>query len=496
VDEPPFRSEGDVAFVVDVSAYRGPETGSTDLELYLAVSNDQLEFRPEGAGFTGDLLLEVDLRDGDDERAASLETSLQPRAANEVDSGDRGIVQIIRERVVVPPGEYRLQVTLTDRSARKTGLWNVIRGNVETRGRAVARIRVPELTGDGLALSDLTLIRSTTPTDGKAQFGRGNVDFDPNPSRFYGVVLPTVRFYVEMYGGDRYENGDSFLVHTQVTDGSGLPVLERRSRVVPAEEMSALTDALDLDAAESGSRVRAGRHELSVVVMNERTRDVVRAHRAFDVMWSVTTWVQASERLLQEMALVMTDEELDTLEKLSPAARQIYLAEFWHGLDPTPGTEENEIFETFQRRIRLADRDYSEMLKRGILTDRGRVLVRFGPPDEIDYRDSGADLPRSGSERITDPWERVGLSNRPSRAFLDPEEYREGDVTGLSTQRGGATIKQQQLEIWSYDGRGDPLRPGHQNLTSSSHRGLKFIFADRMGNGEYRLVGSQGANVY
>ena len=60
VDEPPFRSGGDVAFFVDVSGYRATETGSTDLEFYLAVANDELEFRPEGTGFGGDLLLEID----------------------------------------------------------------------------------------------------------------------------------------------------------------------------------------------------------------------------------------------------------------------------------------------------------------------------------------------------------------------------------------------------------------------------------------------------
>jgi hypothetical protein len=66
----------------------------------------------------------------------------------------------------------------------------------------------------------------------------------------------------------------------------------------------------------------------------------------------------------------------------------------------------------------------------------------------------------------------------------------------LATQRGGATIKSKQLEVWSYDGRGSPLRPDHQDLSNTSHRGLKFIFADEMGNGEYQLVGSEGATVY
>ena len=117
--------------------------------------------------------------------------------------------------------------------------------------------------------------------------------------------------------------------------------------------------------------------------MNERTRQTVRAQRQFDVMWSVTSWGYDEEWLMQEMALVMTDREFDTLTSLSPGAREVYLVEFWHGLDPTPSTAENETFRRFRKRIRLADDNYAQTLRRGILTDRGRVLVRPSGTEQL-----------------------------------------------------------------------------------------------------------------
>ena len=68
-------------------------------------------------------------------------------------------------------------------------------------------------------------------------------------------------------------------------------------------------------------------------------------------------------------------------------------------------------------------------------------------------------------------------------------------LTGLAQQRGGATIKSKSLEIWTYDGQGRPLTD-RVAVDARSHRGLKFIFADQMGNGEYQLIGSRGTSRF
>ena len=41
-----------------------------------------------------------------------------------------------------------------------------------------------------------------------------------------------------------------------------------------------------------------------------------------------------------------------------------------------------------------------------------------------------------------------------------------------------------------------PLPKPAGRLSTGSHRGLTFLFADQMGNGDYQLIGSQGTSVY
>ncbi len=492
VRRPPFEAEGDLAFAVDLCAFRSGEEGVVDQEVYVAISNDQIQLPPaRDGGFTGDLRLRVSFLTDEGEEAGHVESRLEPQAPTELDSGDRTIQQVIREKVRMAPGTYHLLVELEDAKSQKVGLFNRMR-NIKNSGRVSARVEVPALDDAALSTSDLAFVRTAEPAEGRAVFGRNGIDFDPNPKRYYGLALSELRFYVEIYGGTDHQEGDSYLLRSEVRDASGISRTDRLTRAVPEGASFVVTHELDLTAD-----VPAGRYQLAFTVLNERTREMVTRDRPFDVLWSVNSWGQDRDAVLQEMALVMTDREFDELEKLSPGAREVYLSEFWHELDPTPETPENETLEAFRQRIRLADQRFESTLRRGILTDRGRVFVRYGPPDDVDYQYSASGFGSgAGSERVADPAERATIGSRPSSSFLEKDEFLEGDVSGLANQRGSATVKSKQLEIWTYDGRGRSLRPGHQDFAPNSHRGLKFLFADELGNGDYRLIGSEGATVY
>jgi GWxTD domain-containing protein len=484
----PLVSTGDLAFHVDFAGYRG-EQGVTDQEVYLSITNDQLGFS-EGEGILeGELTLHIVVRDPDGKRVGERETKLVPQAADETDARDRGILQVIREQVDLPPGRYHVEIELTDEKTLREGLLNRMRG-VNQRGIAEGWIEVRDFSGAEVRLSDLALVRSSRPT-AEGSFGRHGVDFDPNPSRLYGLALPVARCYVEVYGEEPFEPGTSFLVRTRMLDRSGDLVQEKRTRATPNASSFIVTDELPLPPRQ----VVAGRYSLEVEVFREGGRQSASARRDFDVIWSVASWGQDPEALFQEMVFLMKDSEYKKLEELSPGAREIYLAEFWRSMDPDPETPVNEALVTFRQRVSFADREFESTLQRGLLTDRGRVYVRYGPPDERNWEYNASGFGLDGTtERVAGPGERATLGNRPSASFLGSDEFREGDVSEVADQTGGVNIEAKALEVWVYDGHGHPLTP--QALDSSSHRGLKFIFADEMGDGNYVLISSVGASLY
>ena len=313
-------------------------------------------------------------------------------------------------------------------------------------------------------------------------WARRGVDFNPNPARFYGLALPSVRCFAEVSSGRDWQEGDTFLVQLQVREPGGAAVLDRTSRAEPKERDFGITDEQLLE-----QKVSAGSYRLALTVMNERSHEIAHTERPFEVVWSVESWGREPDDELQELILIMTDAEYRTLESLRPGAREVYLAEFWHGLDPDPSTPDNAVLDAFRARIAYADREFGTPVRRGILTDRGRVYVRYGPPDDETYDFSSSNFGGAGGsvEKVADPGERVDIGSRPAASFLDSKEFQEGDQSDLAEQRGGATVKSQQLVTWTFDGRGSPLRPDRQQLSSDSHRGLKFVFSDPMGNGDY-----------
>ena len=86
----------------------------------------------------------------------------------------------------------------------------------------------------------------------------------------------------------------------------------------------------------------------------------------------------------QEVVYIITDEERNAFNGLSTdEERQQFIESFWFRRDPTPDTEENEYREEHYRRIAYANERFASGIP-GWRTDRGRIYIAFGPPDEIE----------------------------------------------------------------------------------------------------------------
>ena len=77
--------------------------------------------------------------------------------------------------------------------------------------------------------------------------------------------------------------------------------------------------------------------------------------------------------------LIAPEERAAFLRLASDPERQMFIQQFWQRRDPTPDTPLNEMREEHYRRIAWANDRYGAA---GWRTDRGRMYIRFGPPDE------------------------------------------------------------------------------------------------------------------
>ena len=134
---------------------------------------------------------------------------------------------------------------------------------------------------------------------------------------------------------------------------------------------------------------------------------------------------------------IITPEERAAFKKLTTDdEREQFIENFWERRNPNPGNPENEFKEEFYRRVAYANEHFASGIP-GWKTDRGRIYIMWGPPNEQEDHDSGGtyvanpdELPYTGpgasNEMETYPFEDwyynyiPGIGENVKLEFVDP----------------------------------------------------------------------------
>lgn len=98
--------------------------------------------------------------------------------------------------------------------------------------------------------------------------------------------------------------------------------------------------------------------------------------------------------LEQEVVYIITPAEKEIFLKLnSDRERDLFVEAFWKHRDPIPETEENEFKIEHYKRIDYVNRYFGrEAAKPGWMTDRGRMYIILGPPNDIQHIDGKSEI--------------------------------------------------------------------------------------------------------
>ena len=94
--------------------------------------------------------------------------------------------------------------------------------------------------------------------------------------------------------------------------------------------------------------------------------------------------------LKEDVAYIISHRESDAFQALrSNEERKKFIEQFWLRRDPTPGTPRNEFKEEHYRRIAYSNERFNTASLAGWKTDRGRIYIVYGLPDEVESFPSG-----------------------------------------------------------------------------------------------------------
>jgi GWxTD domain-containing protein len=173
-----------------------------------------------------------------------------------------------------------------------------------------------------------------------------------------------------------------------------------------------------------------------------RTQETKKQQEAKKQENSKSRQAEAGNRALrkwldEDVSYIISDEEKAAFKALkTDEEREQFIEQFWLRRDPTPDTIENEFKEDHYSRIAYANERFASG-KPGWKTDRGRIYVLYGKPDEIESHPSGGTYDRpfeeGGGTTSTFPFEIwryryiEGIGNEVLLEFVDPSmsgEYR------------------------------------------------------------------------
>ncbi len=187
--------------------------------------------------------------------------------------------------------------------------------------------------------------------------------------------------------------------------------------------------------------------------------------------------------LNEDVAYIITDEERTAFKRLqTDEEREQFIEQFWLRRDPTPDSIENEFKEEHYRRIAYTNENFASGIP-GWKTDRGRIYITYGPPDEKETHPSGGTYERpseeGGGTTSTFPFEQwryryiEGVGSDIIIEFVDPTmsgEYRmtmdPSEKDALLYVPGAGLTMMEQMGMASKDDR--------FNRTDGTHLGVPF----------------------
>jgi GWxTD domain-containing protein len=452
-------STGDIRFHASAVAFRH---GSKEAraEFFLRIPYPEIHFDRIGDFYEARLRVGVELLGGRDfkRRIGFRQQEARVQSTDAAATSDSTLGEIYTLGLAAPPDVYRYRVTVEDMSVARRGLFYQLQSR-RKEGEVEGRIDLSAWLYRDPALSGIEFAWALRPRTGESPFDRGPYEILPHPSAHFGLYNDSVSVYYEIYGAPPPPEGRTYRIRTTIWSATG-DTLHSSVDSLRVTEGVAWPHAMSFDIAS----YPRGHYQMRLDILGPGDAPAASTQAAFDVLWSPESWLPDAADYCEAAAATLLDaDEAKRFRTLSRGEKEALLEDLWRKLDPTPDTAENEVRRMFQSRVAYANAHFT-VFTRGMFTDRGRIWIRYGEPDEIKI------------ERMP-TIDRSTLGRQIEDLPPSAQEALTRNDTGTTDFR--------PYEIWTYQFRGRELSPGHRLSEISS--GMKFVFVDEQGYGEYLL---------
>ena len=377
-----------------VRSYRA-EGGRTEVNAFVQVP--YLLMEPTTSGPEGRLSYRVEVRVTDSTGLKLLEQSWQNQATAALRRPDAFAVDMVRFSLT--PGRYRLEVAVVDSVSGHRAVTGVDLEGFASAPAASDLLLSPQIRP--------TAAGDTVPRPAELRWGQmlvaaaARLDLTP--------LRPTAYYLLEAYSPAQ-ANGT---LRLRVADSTGKAMITTAETPVQVPMGGGvLKGQLDLTGLPPGNYDMVAALQLGGKTVERAAgftmagldetleKDVVRreAAKVTDAGYFEAMGQEELELAKEPLVIVAESGELSKWSKdLSLRAKRRFLVDFWKRRDPTPDTPVNEARRVFYDGVAYAEKHFGEkgrVSAPGWRTDRGRIYIKYGEPEEqLDRVQAGRAVP-------------------------------------------------------------------------------------------------------
>lgn len=291
----------------------------------------------------------------------------------------------------LPVGEYECEV-------RSYDFYNPVRADT-----VVFPLVIQNFPTNRVSVSDIELSTSIRQTerDSNNVFYKNTLEVIPNVSSVFGNTLTRVYYYLEAYNLNLLPV-EQYIAHIVVVDAGGKEVFHQRRTKRRVGNSSVEVGMFDVGAFGGGT------YTMKFSLLDTTTNVAYSSSKKFfiykpgeTVPITSSTDVQVTESefaIMEEPELnedfrwaqyISSESELKEFNALSQIsddkrrldAKRRFLFNFWQKRSGTAGGFSRK---DYLKRVEDANQRFSGSFRKGWQTDRGRVLILYGEPSEID----------------------------------------------------------------------------------------------------------------
>jgi len=302
-------------------------------------------------------------------------------------------------------------------------------------------LQIVPFSSDSLQLSHIELANAISPQPKcQLKFDKNGIRVVPNASRIYGSgLLPKIFFYAEAYNlafGEAAKQS-TFHLNYDILDQQGNPVKQIPGSPKPKPGNSSI-----INGGVNVSDLASGFYTFRITITDDFNGQVATAQKNFYI-YKVEDFVATAT---QPQAVAQQKDEFDDMDekelnrqfdmvryiaskddkiifkRLDVNGKRNFMKNFWREKDPDPKTTINEAKVTYYQLLDYANKNFSVGQKPGWKTDRARVLLIYGQPDEVERQ------PSSPGNKAYQIWYYYNLEGGVQFVFVDIRSVRDFEL--------------------------------------------------------------------